>query len=211
MTIIHSCEVWIERTEQCPITHVAENPLNEQRNLCYFYRDSHPEHIQKYTTGQDLKGKGYDFRDFTLDCFPKLTAGIEGKARMIAGMINHSPELRLHWRNRDARNRLWRIRLTVYSEESKFVKWTLFYQIKKKETAMRTYSLVSTNAQEWNQCFVLYLRSGTWHSEWHLALGEHNKKKIAEEIYTSLTLLPRDITKFHLKTVINSYLHVCKK
>ena len=28
-----SCEVWIERTKQCTITRVVENPLNKQRNL----------------------------------------------------------------------------------------------------------------------------------------------------------------------------------
>jgi len=33
--------------------------------------------VQKHSIGQDLNDKGYDFKDFITDCFPKMTAGID--------------------------------------------------------------------------------------------------------------------------------------
>jgi len=48
-------------------------------------------------------------------------------------------------------------------------------------------------------------------TEWHLALGERDTKKITEQVYKSLILLQRDILKCHLQAVTNSYSHGYKK
>lgn len=48
-------------------------------------------------------------------------------------------------------------------------------------------------------------------TEWHLALGEHDTKKITEQVLKILILLQRYILKFHSIAVTNSYLHGYKK
>jgi hypothetical protein len=55
-------------------------PLKNKRVYVIVDSDSRPEHthiVQKHSTGQGLKGRGYDLTDFMLDCFQKMTAVIE--------------------------------------------------------------------------------------------------------------------------------------
>jgi hypothetical protein len=108
--------------------------------------------------------------------FSRIYGRHREKARVLAGMINYFPEHQLHWRNRDARGRRWRICLTVFRVESKFVKCFFFFFLKKQGTDMTNHSLVNTKAQDLKQCFVFDLR------EWHFLLGEHDTKKITEQL-----------------------------